>query len=127
MPFDASPALTTEALDAIALLTKARAFLNERDWVRRSFYLRKRATPSEISAVCAEGAVCLAQYGEPNFDNASMSQMINSLAYRAMQQVVHVGNGRISLWNDKAARDKDDVLTAFDDAANLLRSGWLPS
>lgn len=127
MPFDASPSITDEAIDAINVLTRTRAFLDERDWCRGRYFVWGvrdiEYRPESLASVCLEGALHGAL---GNTAPRSISCINELLPYQALMKTIPGIHQFVADWNDRHARDKDQVLAVIDDAISLLRSGWLP-
>ena len=149
MPLDAllSAPLTEKAVEAIAILGRAIAFLKPRQLAKNAMCLdpegwaiSEDSPDDEIVAVCIAGAVraAIARMPEgrelptllPGYRAADWGGQFN-LPWRAVRACIGVEAGpedvdEAVLWNDSPRVTKKEALEKLEEAADLLRSGWLP-
>ena len=150
MPFDAilSARLTEKAVEAIAVLERAIAFLKPRQLAKNAMCLSPEgwaisedSPDDEIVAVCTAGAVraAIARMPEgqqlptppPGCRSADWGSQFN-LPWRAVRACIGVEPDSADmdeavLWNDSPGVTKKEALEKLGEAADLLRSGWLPA
>ena len=150
MPFDAMPSapLTEKAVEAIAVLERAIAFLKPRQLAKNAMCLSPEgwaisedSPDDEIVAICIAGAVraAIARMPEgqqvpallPGCRSADWGGQFN-LPWRAVRACIGVEAAsedmdEAVLWNDSPAVTKKEALEKLGEAADLLRSGWLPA
>jgi hypothetical protein len=150
MPFDATPSapLPDKAVEAIAILERAIAFLKPRQLAKNAmcrslegWAISEDSPDDEIVAICIAGAVraAIARTPEgqqlpkppPGCRSADWGGQFN-LPWCAVRACIGIEADikdidEAVLWNDSPGVTKKEGLEKLREAVDLLRSGWLPA
>lgn len=109
--------------ETIGILRDAAKILTNHKWCRRAYALthtKEVVFPLNPSAesFCAIGVLCKAAGHDPTVVSTKRSRK----AVYALEDTLSVRRGDLSVWNDKRARDKRQVIRAINKTIKRLEA-----
>lgn len=112
--------------ETISILREAAKILTNHKWCRRYYALthtKEVVFPLNPSAesFCAIGVLCKAAGHDPTPVGPESTKCSTKAAY-ALEDTLGVRRGDLSVWNDKRARDKRQVIRAINKTIKRLEA-----